>query len=476
MIRIYLDWNVFSNLKNEEFLDFKKKILSYKTKLLFPYSPAHFHDLMKSYSPENKMFWNDINTLDEISEKHLLRWEKEKTNYIFCKPSQYFQSIKDNYNEPIEYDINNLFDKLDESGKELGLEKHSKMLKTLLKNQIVPIDINDKNRDVLNQMFPNLKPDSNMLEFLEDIGLFFENFVGSRTFYKEFRKTLNEKGFKVEANSGNWDEKEVVKNINTYLNSLGTNLTFTDYVHTAFKYRKQPATRFAFFKTAYLFLDMIGYKSDKLKKPTDTAKNIVIDSEHAFYGAHCDYFVVIDKNLRIKSKVLYSEFKIPTKVLSFEEFREILDDLIHISPNSTDDIVENAFKYIDFSKVVEKYEKSEECKSEILAMELPILYFNFFNYVILQKYIKNKVIVLTYRRVFKNYSNAVYFTELDNLFQRIDNLVQFDRDENFEKNKQEFIFGQKDISFKKCIKYGMLILEKETHTNRAVLQYYIKIE
>ncbi len=475
MIRIYLDWNVFSNLKKDEFLNFKQKILSHKTKLLFPYSPAHFHDLMKSFSPENKMFWNDLNTLDEISEKHLLRWEKKRTMCLFCKPSQYFKDIKDNHNEPIEYDINSLFDQLDEFGKELGLGKYGKMLKTLFKNQIVPIEINNENREVLNQMFPNLKSNSNMLEFFSDIGLFSENFIGSRPFYKEFRKTLNEKGFKIEANSGNWNEKEVVENINEYLNSFETNLTFIDYVQTAFKYR-EPTTRFEFFKTAYLFLDIIGFKSDKLKKPTDTAKNIVVDSEHAFYGAHCDYFVVNDKNLRIKSKVLYSEFKIPTKILSFEEFREVLDDMIHLPPNSTDEIVENAFQYIDFNKVVEKYEKSEEFESEMIAIELPILYFNFFNYVIHQKYEKDKVVGLTYRRVFKNYSDFVYFTELENLFQRIDNLVQFDRDENFEENKQEFIFGQKEVRFKKFIKYGILILEKETHTNRAVLQYYINVE
>lgn len=326
MIRIYLDWNVFSNLKNEEFDDFRHKLLSNKSKLLFPYSPAHFDDLMKSYSPENEMFKKDLKTLDDIAVKHLLRWEKERTNCLFCVPSQYFLDIKDNYNQPVEFDINNLFDQLDG----FGTGKLGKTLKSLFENQVVPIDINDENKEVLNQMFPNLKPDSNMLDFFKDIGFFSENFIGSRPFYKEFRKTLNDKGLKVESNSGNWNENEVIENISAKLNSLGANLTFQEYVDTAFKYRKQPVTRFEFFKTAYLMLDMIGYKPDKLKKPTDTAKNIVLDSEHAFYGAHCDFFVAIDKNLRIKSKVLYSEFNIPTKVLSLEEFIESLEDLIHL--------------------------------------------------------------------------------------------------------------------------------------------------
>lgn len=54
--------------------------------------------------------------------------------------------------------------------------------------------------------------------------------------------------------------------------------------------------------------------------------------------------------------------------------------------------------------------------------------------------------------------------------------MQFDRDDNYEANKQEFILGQKEVRFQKAINYGQLILEKETETNRAILQLFIRVE
>jgi len=53
MIRVYFDWNVFSTLKKTEYFKFKQKINDLNYVLLFPYSPAHFHDLMKSYNKNN---------------------------------------------------------------------------------------------------------------------------------------------------------------------------------------------------------------------------------------------------------------------------------------------------------------------------------------------------------------------------------------------------------------------------------------
>jgi len=73
MIRVYLDWNVVSNLKKPEFKKLKNFIIEYKQNLQFPYTPAHFNDLMKSYRPDNELFFEDLNTLEFLSEKHLLR-------------------------------------------------------------------------------------------------------------------------------------------------------------------------------------------------------------------------------------------------------------------------------------------------------------------------------------------------------------------------------------------------------------------
>ena len=72
MIRIYFrDWNVVSSLKRKEFKDIKEFIDKHKKYLLFPYSPAHFNDLMKSYFPDNALLETDLETLQYLSEKNI---------------------------------------------------------------------------------------------------------------------------------------------------------------------------------------------------------------------------------------------------------------------------------------------------------------------------------------------------------------------------------------------------------------------
>jgi hypothetical protein len=56
----------------------------------------------------------------------------------------------------------------------------------------------------------------------------------------------------------------VVKNIDAFLGSLDIKMTFLEYVKLSLKHKKEPINQFEYYTTAYLMLDMIGYKADKL--------------------------------------------------------------------------------------------------------------------------------------------------------------------------------------------------------------------
>lgn len=62
MIRVYLDWGAISTFKtdHEAVIDFIKEN---KERFLFPHSPAHFNDLMKSFTPDNEKFKTDLENL-----------------------------------------------------------------------------------------------------------------------------------------------------------------------------------------------------------------------------------------------------------------------------------------------------------------------------------------------------------------------------------------------------------------------------
>ena len=73
MIKIYLDWNVISYLKEDRYRDLYDSIIRNNDKFIFPYTRAHLQDLYVSKSPENEVkFTKDINTLTSVCGNHFL--------------------------------------------------------------------------------------------------------------------------------------------------------------------------------------------------------------------------------------------------------------------------------------------------------------------------------------------------------------------------------------------------------------------
>ena len=53
MLKIYLDWNIISYLKEEEYIDLRNYIAEVKDFFVFPYSKAHLQDLYQSKDIKN---------------------------------------------------------------------------------------------------------------------------------------------------------------------------------------------------------------------------------------------------------------------------------------------------------------------------------------------------------------------------------------------------------------------------------------
>jgi hypothetical protein len=473
MIRIYLDWNVISNLKRPENKELKKFIDKHKDFFLFPYSPAHFKDLMKSFSPDNVHFEKDLETLEYLSGKHLIMWGDNGTEPLFGTPQEYFEGEKDKEDNLQLFDIKKIFNNLKEVTGSNELDQIGEVMKGLYKLQPAGIQVTDENREMLQKIFPKITSDSSMWDLTKDVGQFIQNLLNNGDFYKDYRKAISEKGFKLDPNSGNWSEEEVINKIDNYLKDLGVEMDFLEFVESSFKHREKPANRFEFFTTAYLMLDMIGYKSDKLPKPTDNMQNISTDGEHAFYGAHCDFFIVGDKKLKIKSNVLYKKFNIPTQILAPSQFITVVEKQIHVLPNNTTNLIEEAFSHIDLTNQVEFYPFSEETEAESYAVKLPIFYFNFFNYAVYSDYKDKQGVSLTFKRVFKNYSKFIYYTEAERIVDIVTNLFGYEDKQELISRKQEFIYEDKDTQFIWHFEGGMIILEKDSDTKRPNLTYLL---
>lgn len=474
MIRIYLDWNIISSLKRPEFNELKEFIEKHKKYLQFPYSPAHFTDLMKSYHLSNDFFYEDLDTLEYLSEKHLLRWGGKGVEPLFATPKEYFETEKDKDDIFEQIDVEKLLQELDNSLGDLGIGNIGSTLKSLLQLQPVGVEITKENEKTLRSMFPNLELNSSMWDLMKEIELFSKKILTDGEYYKNFRKSISDSGFKLDRNSGNWNYTEVVGNIDKFLESFGTKMTYLDYVESSLKYKKEPYNYHEFFTMAYLLLDMIGYKTDKLPKQSDNMQNIQADGEHSFYGGHCDYFVAIDKKLRIKSQVLYNEFNIPTIVLHPSELIGELEKVIDSSIK--EDVLGEVLSFCIPENLVESYPLSEENKIETYAYKLPKFYFNYFNYVI-QSIIKdNNIIVFTFRKAFKNYSRFIYFTEPERLIDSIVETFGGYEKHDIEELKRKFVYeDENNIVFEWRFEDGIIRLQKEEDTRRPILNYIIYI-
>lgn len=475
MIRIYFDWDIISKFKTSDFLEIRNFIEKHKKHFLFPYSPTHFKDLMKSYNLENVHFKTDLDNLEYLSEKHLIRWGTEGIEPLFATPKEYFEGEKDNDDIYSLMDIEKIFSELDEHN--LGIGKIGSLMKTLYQLQPTGIQLNNENSEMIKKMFPNISENSTMWDLMKDIPPFSKKLSQNRDYYKDFRKSIGDKGFKLETNSGNWSENEVFEKIDNFLLKQNTNLTFIEYVKTIFKHKNEPGNRFGFYTTAYLLLDMIGYKSDKLPKPTDNMQNIQNDAEHSFYAAHCDYFVVIDKKLRIKSRVLYKKLNINTIVISPKEFIDNLSKVIHSIDEKTN-FIQETFRFCKSENIVENYPLTEENEVETFVFKLPLFYFNFFNYVVYQNFPKQNCIILIFKRFFKNYSSFIYYTEVERLVDRIcDFFGEEDKKEDeMRKKKREFVYENLGTEYNWQFQSGLIKLEKDDESGRPLLIYIIPVE
>jgi hypothetical protein len=473
MIRIYLDWGVISNLKTTQYSSFFDFIKKHKNKLQIPYTPAHFKDLMKSHNPDNEKFVDDLENLDFLSENHLMVWNKDKIDLGIETPKQYYEREKVNDSTPITT-LEKLF--TDAENEDFGFGNFGKIFKTIYQQKSSEIIINDENREILKKMFPNVTEESNMWDLMKDVMPFSQNLLGDREYFKDFRKSIGDQGLKLEPNSGNWDTETVFKNINDYLKKFDQNLTFRKYCEFAVNsYNKEDATKYDYYTTAYLLLDMIGYKQDKLPKPTDNMMNIYTDAEHSFYSAFCDYFIVLDKNLKTKTKVLFEEFKISTKVLSPDEFMEEIitqfDDHTNIQPLLTDGL-----RLLKKENIIENKTKSEDLalEADYIVYKLPQYYFNFFNCAVLYLLEDNNM-VIEYQKCFYNYSNFFYYSEFEQLITDVCDFFGEPDNGLSDENKESIIYNTSETVLEWRLKEGIIQLKRDPDDSRPLLIFAFKL-
>lgn len=394
MLKIYLDWNIITHLKEDKYCDLRNFILQNKEYFIFPYSVAHLQDLLVSRGPNNVYYEQDLNLLTELCEHHLLEHEPN-SNSPFpyrCYPREYLETK----GVDVEW-FNSGFTKESffKCMKSRGIDPIS-FMSVLEKEHVTSFEIPFINRRVCNL--------ADIFNILFDYGhIVFSNIKLSKQ-VKDY----------IQSTTDNFLYKKIQgaksQNVFDLLNEATlpqVNKTFTEIIESSIASRSK--SNLELFSSLYIALNFSGFYSDKNRN----LQNIYTDSEHAYYASSCDVFVSNDSRLREKASAIYGTYNIPTKVVDLDGLVGIMQEELSYSYN---------WEYM-FNDILPKYGKPCRMEGENeVYKQLPFHFLGLFNFCIKADYPNTNSTTGIFRIVIPQ-RGYVFYTELERFFNLILNIL-----------------------------------------------------
>lgn len=408
MIRIYLDTNVFSDLRNTcKYTETYNKILNMKEYCLFFYSDAHIEDLDRD-STDNK--FQDLKFIETITDDNLLsyQWNQFSLNVTLATPTQYYESRNQPEIEGLNIDIEQLlalgsiidFDddpdlKPAKPLFELLRSVHSEINKIdkskTFKFEVMP----EKHTDLTKQLFNkigDIKTEYTWEEwqvFFQDI---IDKFHNDKELYKLSRRISKEQ-LEIDKHAINLE----APNFNELLKSTKLGKSF-DELYTDYQkaFAPIPMLRDSFFIEYILkYLLVNALSLDKEKNKNIKFKNVLTDALHSFYSIGCNVVVSSDNGFLEKTKFLHTMYNVDTSVLSLEEFfsGSVPLNNNNFSFNEFADI----FMFDLKNKITTEHISLDINHPNIYRIKTSIKYFNLFDTIDIINH-SNKLIYIIYRQ------------------------------------------------------------------------------
>jgi len=276
--------------------------------LTTPYSNAHINDLIRGYKKNPNYISGHLNTLKRLTKNLCIvqYWGNKNTTWHYRDIEEFFNSALDD----AETSSDSFQDLLcfDETG-------IPKSLFNLMRLTSIPSNFKEifKVSPIFSQIYPKTKQEMNMLALCQDIYNFSKMAKKDYSLYKSLRTYINQSRAKLKK------QEKIFREIDKLNSGVPSQLNF-DEAFEMFapktKTSENPACQRI--TNTYFKIDLKGYKSD------DRFVNMIDDSLHVFYGAHCDYFVTIDDKCHYKAIETYKKLKIETKVVKPRDFFELI--------------------------------------------------------------------------------------------------------------------------------------------------------
>lgn len=400
MVRIYFDSDVINNLRDGNKPELKELIDLHRDRLLIPYSDAHINDKLPSKEKAEELFWRDIDFLTEFTNSKYLQHD-EKMGCV--KP--FVVTAREVYDGVVEHegiindflDIDKMIAFLDSTSKDLGIPEAAELFKSVMNEEVT--DSDNPSKKILYK------------DQLQKIANHIQEILNNPIAYKENRDKVWEE-YKLPDHASNWNEN-VIDNIDQHIKDKGVAESLTSMIDVSMKDKKK-VNNFDYFFSTYLMLNYVGYSADEINvKRNRGMSNHMQDAKHAFYGANCDYFVVMDKKLQKKTRALYEKFNIRTKIISPEEMVILLKNIL------SNDNISEAFNVIGKSVPVDELEEDGIKKYQY---RLDVRFLDYFTHLQLETGYPNDGRTLLFSKPLLNYSNYMFYEEFDAVVEKVNNL------------------------------------------------------
>jgi len=408
MLKLYLDWNVMSQIKNGYDLELKS-IIDNNSNLFIPYSTSHIGDIFSSYTENggNQHFIDsDLSFISKLTENKCLIYQGKDVLLDYINPKDLFYDRvrnKDNFKDLSFDSVFNLSD-FDEESK-VKIEPLLHQFKSIPIDRLLTQTIKDPNTtNHMKDLFPGLIENPTMEGFINSLDKMI-NSMNESIGYKKFRNFIQQES--------DINRDEIYNSENPF-----------DRIYQKHKRKKTNPIKFIdsekfdleWFNNIcndYLILDSHGYQEDKVnieKGRKETFKNTFEDSMHAAFASTCHFYVTNDKKSYSKTKMVYKNQSIETIVFKPTEFVEYYNKYLNVQ----NEMVNFTILY----NIISTKEFNEEELSDggiLRTYYSPFLFFNFFNKImILYPEDGSDNILLLGKYNFSNH--RTYFIEIKKLY------------------------------------------------------------
>lgn len=354
MIKMYLDHNVYQDLKKSENATLLEKIIKSKRYIVYCFSEAHLHDLNQDMT--NHKF-DDMKLIETIADSNCYYFT-DRTEFSYRSPTQYYND----FDWSATHDYDSILDTMASTFGSL-FKLVPLPIYTMIKRGDLPPDMPEDMKRLL------IEP-SNMFDFMETLMNLTSNLRDQPNFKEHLQflhKNANIVGMYESLEIEGWTGVEVTDR-EKFWNSYAKR----------FFVKGKEKLRYDLFLDMYHGLEIFGFVKGKPRK--QKMINLINDARHAFFGTVCDIIVSKDVDFIEKTIFMYAIEACRTRVVPMIQLESLLDELEKESEILLNDLFPEITAEPSTYTVVEVYEENDLRIDYVRLNKRYLFYFGIMGY------------------------------------------------------------------------------------------------